>query len=596
MQLLQNPQKVYCGTVNTIKFFLLLSCVSASILNAAEPKKQPDSDATFLHIAADSELDKRQITYLLQSGEYSKSFALYREWKKRLGRHDFEVLHQFGQILLEEGARSNDPERQLVNIFGAGLAGTSSSWEILEAGIRSPHPQTQMATIQLLGRLQDDHSDELLVKAMGSEFFFSRLESAYFLSMRKHRLVTGQLEALMYRVPEEMRFFFPEFFALIGTSDAISVLRHMMDEKSAVVRTEAILNAGRYERDDLLPQIRAQSTHLNIAEQEACAYALGVLKDSKSLPQLKKLATSPSSNVKLAALKSLYLLGDVSMQEELVEMAKNKDLFAISALGEVQKGSLQGADELLAAFVKDESIQVRFNAVCSLLQNRDPRVVKPLLEFLVRDGRDLGFQPIYSLGRANMAWKVVGSASQRTTEQLDLVAVSLSVREHLLRMSLELPEQSFLTIARTLFESRQSDLVPLLVNLLENVHTDEAILLLKEKSQMTGAPFIRAYCNLALFRLRQEGNYEKVLMEWLNTKKGSELFQFRPMTMRSALRLADCSFELTPEEHSQLLIHSLEALVRRYEEKGLDFLLTLLQEGNPKNRPILAGLLLQMMQ
>ncbi|MBI2743177.1 MAG: HEAT repeat domain-containing protein [Chlamydiales bacterium] len=576
--------------MNRIKFFLLLSTLFSPLLLTAEV--QPAAEP----ISEESSVDKRQITYLLQSGEYSKSFALYRKWKTKLGRHDFEVLHQFGQILLEEGARSSDPERQLVSIFGAGLAGTSSSWEILESGIRSPHPQTQMATIQLLGRLQDDHSDELLVKAMGSEFFFSRLEAAYFLSMRKHRMVTGQLEALMHRVPEEMRFFFPEFFALIGTTDAISVLRHMMDERSPVVRTEAILNAGRYERDDLLPQIRAQATHLNIAEQEACAYALGILKDSKSLPQLKKLSASPSANVRLSALKSLYLLGNTEVKEELVDLAKGKDLFAIASLGELQPGDTAHVKELLFALSQDSNLQVRFNATVSLLMTRDERAARPLIEFLLRDGRDLGFQPQFSLGRANMAWKVVTSASHKSSEQFDLSAISLSVREHLLRLSLELPETAFLRIARSIFDSRQSDLVPLLVHLLENLHTEESITLLKEKSQTAGAPLIRAYCNLALFRLRLDGNYEKQLMEWLGAKKESELFRFRPMTMRSSLRLADCSFELTPEEHSKLLIESLEALVRRYEEKGLDLLLTLLQEGNPKNRPILAGLLLQMMQ
>jgi hypothetical protein len=101
---------------------------------------------------------------------------------------------------------------------------------------------------------------------------------------------------------------------------------------------------------------------------------------------------------------------------------------------------------------------------------------------------------------------------------------------------------------------------------------------------------------LALFRLRMEGNYEKQLMEWLSKKRDSELVKFRPMALRSSLRLPDSAFDLTPEENSRLLIDSLEALVRRNEEKGIDLLLSLIEDGNPKNRPILAGLLLQMMQ
>lgn len=548
----------------------------------------------FAPLIADEEVpfDKRQITYLLQSKEYSRSFALYTQWHQMLGRHDFEILQQMAQTLLEEGSRESDPEKQLLTIYGVSISATSPSWEILESGIRSQNPQTQVATIQLLGRLQDDMSDQLLIKAMSSEFFVARLEAAYYLAVRKHRMVTGHLEALMYRLPSEMRFFFPEFFALIGTSDAISILRHMMDEKAPMVRIEAILNAGRYGRDDLLTQIRRQATHLNMAEQEACAFSLGELKDSKSLPLLKDLSSSPSVNVRLAALKAREQMGDLSAKEEIIKIAKEKDLFALSILGDLQETA-----ELLVRYVQDESMQVRFNAILSLLKQRDGRAALPLLEFLLQDRRDLGFQPQFSLGRALMAWKVVPSANAHTKqESFDFTALALSVREYLLRLSLELPEEDFLLIAKELFAQRQHALVPLLVDLLENLHTDGAIALLREKSQTAGAPLIRAYCNLALFRLRQEGDHEKQLMNWLSQKKQVEMIRFRPMAVRSSFRLPEAAFELTPEENSKLFIDSLEAVAQRHEGKGIDLLLALIQEGNPKNRPLLAGILLQMIQ
>lgn len=545
-------------------------------------------------LAANEEVpfDKRQITYLLQSKEYSKSFALYNEWHTKLGRHDFEILQQMAHLLLEQGSREQDPEKQLVTIYGVSISASSPSWEILESGISSPNPQTQVATIQLLGRLQDDMSDQLLVKAMSSQFFVSRLEAAYYLALRKHRMVTGQLEALMYRLPEEMRFFFPEFFALIGTSDAISILRHMMNEKAATVRIEAILNAGRYGRDDLLSQIRRQATHLNMAEQEACAFALGELKDSKSLPLLKNLSSSSSANVRLAALKARDQMGDLTAKEEIIKIASEKDLFALSILGDLQE-----TGEVLAPYVRDQNMQVRFNATLSLLKQRDGRAALPLLEFLLQDRRDLGFQPQFSLGRALMAWKVVPSANEHTKqESFDFASLALGVREYLLRLALELPEADFLLIATELFERRQLALIPLLVNLLENLHTEGAIALLSDKSQTTGAPLIRAYCNLALFRLRQEGDHEKQLMNWLSQKKEVEMIRFRPMAVRSSFRLPETAFELTPEENSKLFIDSLEAVAQRHEEKGIDLLLKLIEEGNPKNRPLLAGILLQMIQ
>ncbi|MBS0650518.1 MAG: HEAT repeat domain-containing protein, partial [Verrucomicrobia bacterium] len=185
---------------------------------------------------AEEPVNKLHVLYLMQSKEWDKSIDLYRQYKQQLGRHDFEILQQMALIILEQGTRSSDPELQLISIFGTGIAGVAAAIDILEAGITSPHPQTQMAAIQYLGHMQDDRSEELLTKAMSSDFFFTRMEAAYQLAARKSRVAVGQIESLMYKVPPQMRFFFPQFFALIGTSDAISVLRHMMDEPFHMTR------------------------------------------------------------------------------------------------------------------------------------------------------------------------------------------------------------------------------------------------------------------------------------------------------------------------------------------------------------------------
>ncbi len=196
-----------------------------------------------------------------------------------------------------------------------------------------------------------------------------------------------------------------------------------------------------------------------------------------------------------------------------------------------------------------------------------------------------------------MAWKVIPSAAQQKMQNpFDLMALSLSVREMLLRGALELPEESFLSLAEEIFDSRQSDLVPLLVELLENLSTPAALDLLKQKSQTSGAPLIRAYCNLGLFRLKENGPYEALVKEWIHKQKSEEMIRFRPVVARSNYRMPESSFELTLEESSRLLIDSLQALADRHEEISIDMLLSLLKEGNPKNRYILAGLLLHAIQ
>jgi len=59
------------------------------------------------------------------------------------------------------------------------------------------------------------------------------------------------------------------------------------------------------------------------------------------------------------------------------------------------------------------------------------------------------------------------------------------------------------------------------------------------------------------------------------------------------IRLKDTSFELTPDDSARLLIESYQALSDRHEEECIDILIKALQGGNPKNRCVIAGLILK---
>ena len=538
--------------------------------------------------------NRQQIAYLMRSRQVANSIDLYKKTQKELGRHDFEILEQLGAILLEEGAHSEDQEKRLLSILGLGYAGVSSSVDILnilERGIKASSPEAQMLSIQFLGQLQDDRTEELLTKAMSSDFLITRLEAAFQLSSRKERSALGQIESLMHKLPPFFRFYFPEFFARIGTTEAMGTLRQMIDDPNTQVRISAILSSASYQRDDLIAKIRLKAKHGNEAEKEASLSALGHLNDANSLPLLKKMAASPTQNISLAALRSLYLLADTSAKQQIIEKAKAKNVLAIAMLADISETA-----DVLAELVNDDNIQVRFNAGVSLLRHKDSRCQKVLNEILIRDSRDLGFQPYFSTGASLSALKVVPSAQQHQKKEMyDLIAMSLNFRDQVLKEAIELPEEDFLKIAKSIFYSSQTNLIPVLISLLENLQTPQALALLKEQTQRAGSPLIRAYCNLALFRLRQEGPYELRLYEWLSNKKKDEMIRFRPLAARQPNR-KESNFELTPEENSRLLIESYAALAERHDSKSIDALLLALKEGSPKNRPLIAGLLLRAIQ
>lgn len=151
------------------------------------------------------------IFYLMQTREISQAITLYQQYKEELGRHDFETLQCMAEMILEQGAKSSESEEQLISLFGIKIAGIETTKEILQSGIISQHPEVQLATLQLIGQLQDDRFESLLNKAMSSNFLYTRLEAAHQLAIRKARNAVGQLESLMHKIPPEMRFFFHNF-------------------------------------------------------------------------------------------------------------------------------------------------------------------------------------------------------------------------------------------------------------------------------------------------------------------------------------------------------------------------------------------------
>ena len=500
------------------------------------------------------------------------------------------MLQQLAFIILEQAARSSDQQTQLCSIYGSVIGNASTSLDILEAGVKSEHAETQLASIKFLGQMQDDRSDELLLKAMSSPFFFARMEAALFLAQRKHRASVGQIESLMFRVPGEARFFFPQFFALIGNKDAIAILRQLMEDQHSSVRIEAILSAARFGRDDLLPLIRKHVTHMDMGQQEAAAYAISLLKDSKSIKKLKKLYTSSPLNVQIAAAHALYTFGDQTTKDFLLEKARENNLFAIVSLHDIPDGR-----DLLATLCDSPDLTIRINSAMTLLKLRDPRCIKALMEILLRDVRDMGFQPQMSVGKTMLALKPVFSCSQQKNQIFDVKAATLSIREQFLTEAMHLPEEDFLAIAETVLNNNQNELIPTVVALLQSLQTPQSLRLLQRKAANSAIPLVRAYCNLALYRLNQEGSYEFYLKEWVIKNRETELIRFRPLTPLDQ-KVTDTSKDLTPEDYSRLMIEIYQALAEKQKDVSVNLLLEAIRDGNKKNRSVLAGLLLRALQ
>ena len=526
--------------------------------------------------------DARHVLFLMKSEEPQKAIEAYQEHIANGKKHNFEVLEEMGRILIEDGCESSDFETAMIGLYGVAMSNLSSAEHYLERAIKSPHPNVQLVALQLLSRMNKDSIDDVISMGMSSDFLQIRLETLHHLTARKTKFAMGHVDALMRMLPPPFRAYFCDFFARLDSPSATNALRDLLSDSELQVRLSALLTSARYSRDDLLTDVRTALTHESPAEKEAAAFAIGALGDSGSVEKLKKLSQSTYPSVKLAALVSRLNLGEEGIADQIKEMAKGGDLFAIQYLAH-----LPASEDLLYQLTQVGDEVVKLNAVMALLGRRDPRATAPLADILIRDMTDIGYMPIFSMGRSFVAWKSLPNAKQQ-----DLEAVTLSIKENLLIQAMELPETAFVQLANEIFDRGQNSLIPLTVHLLENVKSDDAITMLEYNANRIGSPLIRGYSMLGLYRMGVSQPYREKFVSWINTQKGVELIRFRPLEERQLDLERGKPYSLTPEENSALLLESFEALARRHEKSSIDVILNAIKEGNPKNRPALGGLLL----
>jgi hypothetical protein len=533
-------------------------------------------------------VESGRILYLIRQGHFQSGIDLYEKNVEETGCHDYSLLQQIGLTLLDLGWKSNDKEIQLLTLFGAGISAHDQAAAILEQAINSSEPRFQLVAINFLSRNYTDNAGRFLNHAMRSDFLPIRLEAAFHLAQKQHQKAALQIESLMYKVPPTALPAFPQLLGMTGDRDAIAILRRLMSHPSLPVRVAAILSSAKNGRDDLLPEIRAMSHHHQVEEQEAACVALGMLKDEASEKKLRELSHSSSSSVKLAALQALYRLGREDTAPQIIEMACIGNLYAATILAEVAD-----SEDTLFKLCGSDEINLRINAALSLLERRDPRCLPFLHELFIKDPRDLALSQTTSMGTGLTAYKIIPSALQNLKSTPVAYELTLNLKEQSLIKTLELPEKHFIEFADLVFTSGQTDLVPVLCRLLEDLRTPEAIRLLKVNRERIGAPLVRNWCNLALYRIRENGPYHDNLKAWLNNHQCHDLIQFRTLLPWEIRGSASTPYQLTPQETSRLLVETFETFAQLQDEEGISLMLNAIKEGNRKNRYAIAGLLIR---
>lgn len=525
------------------------------------------------------------LLYLMQRGDIDIAFSLYLEKAHSQNRHDFETLQEMSLMLLEKGSASSDMETELLSVYGGGISLNEKAIPILKQALSSNSLQVQLVALNFLARLNHDEGDLELIKALYSPSLLVRVESLLLLAEKKHPKAFYYLESLMNLLPQEMKPIFPKIFGKLGTKASIKTLQKFLKDRDEHVRLEAILAIADFEREELLPKIRIMVSHPSPREQEAMCYLLGEMKDEESLDKLKALKNSNSRAISRAASFALFQLGEREAKVLLERYGEEGDLFSINLLS-----SIKESQPLLLRLIQHPDPQIQFNAALQLLEQKHPSCLKVITPFLLRD--DLILTKIFSPGRCHIAWQIQEAALIPESSLKLVHEISQMTKEDILAKTLDLPEEEFLSLAETLLREQVNELIPLLIELLENLRTKKVIDLLRKYQQKVGAPLVRNYCNLGLFRLKVPGPFKENLIQWILSQHHEGMIRFRAF-VPFELRETSSPFEMSCEENSRLFIESIEALAQTQDERAIELIIHSILNGHKKNKFALAGLLIR---
>lgn len=499
------------------------------------------------------------------------------------------ILSQFGLQLLEKGLASQDPQDVLSSLIGIKIARDDRALHFIEERGSFDNPELELLRLTILAGIDRQDADLLLLSALRSNYLFVRMQAAYLLAEKKHPAAYEHIEALMHKLGDEYTYLFPRLFALDATYHSTQMLRKLLFDANETARIEAIMACRDFMRDDFLSDIRRLASDPSPRQQEACAAALAAFKDEQAIEVLSKVAELKNPSF-LAAHTALHSLGVTTSEAYIIQEAREGNLFAIRALGGIPAGR-----DLLYTLQQEGDIAVRVNATLALLELQDSACLLGLKTLFIDSHSDLAFHPIYSAAGAHSACRVTCCSQELIKKRPILLEESLRLRQQALIDVMNLGAEEFLLVASAIFEQNQKDLIPCCIRLLEAMRSDAAIKLLKEYEQKPGAPYVRAWCQLALYRLDEPGPWADRLRTFLEKYDADEVFHARPQ-LALTRQAEGGAHELHLDESSELVIQTYLALAEKQNEEACNELLEAIRDGNEHNRFALGGLLIRSSQ
>jgi HEAT repeat protein len=537
------------------------------------------------------EFEEQRINFLIGKKEYATAIDFYLKNIAEKNVHQPDLLRYLAKSIIENSIKSSDPKEQMLGLYGLMISGAHDTDYDYSALIESKDPYVQMLSIQYLSGWNEDIVETWLNKAMSSPFLPVRMQALGSLVQLKSKLALSHIESLYYRLPPYFRPIFAQFYAALGTPHSIKILKQMLSDPNPEMKIATMLSATEYRRDDLRDDIKKILSQPDPQVQESAIFAASHLQDLRCVELLQNFTHSTHTNLKLAAILGLLSFFDEKNKPQLFELAQEGNLFAIFSLGAVD-----GSEEVLVKLAKTQDYNIKLNTMAALLEKKHPLAKDLLIDFYRTHSPYDGIAPSFSVGKTQTSLKIFPAFSKQFEKSKEyshyIQGMTYMIRSRFLIQALELQEADFLQIAETIFEQDIYDVIPTLVHLLENCHSEKALAMVKKMSQKVGSPRTRLYCLIALARMKDQ-NHIQLFFDFLSTHRKQELIQLQMFDTQDSGLKDSSRFILSPDENSQLLLEAYETLVYLHDERSFGLILNTLSKSIKQNQPVLAGILLK---
>ncbi len=532
---------------------------------------------------------RHHIIQQICNGKDAEAVLLYR---KHCLKQDYPLLREMGFAILERDARSCEPSVQKLALFGIALTADEHAIAFFHEALQSGSPELQLYALQQLCRYHDAGAEIALRRAMNSPYPLMRLEAAFLLSQGRYNCALSQIESLMQKCPDELLFIFPEMLVQVGSEGALQILRKLLMNPCQLVRMAAIHAVADRSLDAYAPYIRTLASQHDVAQLEACAYALAELNDHQAVPLLLKMTGVCAQETKLAAYLALYRLGYSSCQSKIVEAALSGNPYAIHILP-----LLDNQEEVLYNIYQRGDTTVRANAAIALLSTKDRRAPALMVEYLSPSIPQPPLMRTFSPGKSlyyfrTAPLKVYDTPLWDTASELGLLQ-----REEWLEECFACGEEPFLELADRLIAKRQNDLMPALFQLLGQSYSDGSEKFLERCARIPGYPLARNYALAMLMNRGEKESCEKPLWEWISQQWKNDISDFRPALTHMDTFDNDCfQTDLKPKETAKLFLDAMNVIIKEQNEESIAFVLEGLEQSHCSLHPIFAALLIRLTQ